>query len=131
MGYIPQSKCIWWLNGLYSKTQLYAVLKKLTPDLRTHVLKVKGWKVYSRQMKTKRKAEIIISMSDKIESYNETKSLHNDKVAKSSREYNYKIYTSKKPKKTYINGKISIVHGSEKLRLLKCSYHPKLSIDSM
>lgn len=31
------------------------------------MLKVKGWKVYSRQMKTKRKAEIIISMSDKID----------------------------------------------------------------
>ena len=37
----------------------------------------------------------------------------------------------KKLKMKQINEKISHVHGSEKLILLKCSYHPKQSTDSL
>ena len=33
-----------WLNGYKNKTHIYAVYKKPTSDLKTHRLKVRGWK---------------------------------------------------------------------------------------
>ena len=33
-----------WLNGYRNKTHTYAVYKKPTADLKTHRLKVRGWK---------------------------------------------------------------------------------------
>ena len=45
-----------WLNGYKNKTHVYAVYKKPTLDLKTHIdWKWKDGKVYSMQMESKRK----------------------------------------------------------------------------
>jgi len=47
-----------WLNGYKSKTHIYAVYKKLTSDLKTHIdLKWEDRKIYSMQMGNNRKLE--------------------------------------------------------------------------
>ena len=33
-----------WLSGYKNKTHIYAVYKKPTSDLKTHRLKIRGWK---------------------------------------------------------------------------------------
>ena len=47
-----------WLNGYKNKTHIYAVYKKPTSDLKTHVdWKWEGGKIYPMQMESKRKLE--------------------------------------------------------------------------
>ena len=53
-----QPKVTDWLNGYKSKTHIYAVYKKPTLDLKTHIdLKWEDGKIYSMQMGIKRKLE--------------------------------------------------------------------------
>ena len=55
-----------WLNGYKSKTRIYAVYKKPTSDLKTHIdWKWKDEKVYYMQMESK--AGVAVLMSDKID----------------------------------------------------------------
>ena len=42
-----------WLNGYKNKTHIYAAYKKLTSDLETQRLKVKGWRKVSQAEKSK------------------------------------------------------------------------------
>ena len=47
-----------WLNGYKNKTHIYAVYKKLTSDLKTHIdWKWEDGEIYSMQMGSKRKLE--------------------------------------------------------------------------
>ena len=48
-----------WLNGHKIKTQIYAVYKKPTSDLKTHIDWVRGWK--------QKEAGVAILISDKID----------------------------------------------------------------
>ena len=53
-----QPKDMDWLNGYKNKTHIYAVYKKFTSDLKTHI----DWKgedgnIYSMQMESERKLE--------------------------------------------------------------------------
>ena len=67
MGWMPQPKDKGWLNGYKSKIPIYAVYKKPTSDLKTHLdWKWEHGKIYSMQMGSKRKLEQR-SISDKIE----------------------------------------------------------------
>ena len=62
-----QSKDTDWLNGYKNKTHIYAVYKKPTSDLKTHIdWKWEDGKIYSMQMGSK-KAGIAIFISDKID----------------------------------------------------------------
>ena len=54
-----------WLNG-YKKTHIYAVYKKPTSDLKTHRLKLRGWKNIFHIFQQK-KAGVAILISDKID----------------------------------------------------------------
>ena len=54
-----------WLNG-YKKTHIYAVYKKPTSDLKTHRLKLRGWKNVFHANRKQKKAEVAILVSDKI-----------------------------------------------------------------
>ena len=56
-----------WLNGYKSKTHIYAVYKKPTSDLKTHRLKVRGWKNIFHANGKQKKAGVAILISDKID----------------------------------------------------------------
>ena len=56
-----------WLNGYKKKTHIYAVYKKPTSDLKTHRLKLRGWKNVFHANRNQKKAEVAILISDKID----------------------------------------------------------------
>ena len=56
-----------WLNGYKNKTHVYAVYKKPTSDLKTHRLKVRGWKNTFRANGEQKKAGVAILISDKVD----------------------------------------------------------------
>ena len=56
-----------WLNGYKNKTHMYAVYKTLTSDLKTHRLKVSGWKNIFHANGKQKKAGVAILISDKID----------------------------------------------------------------
>ena len=56
-----------WLNGYKNKTHIYAVYKKLTSDLKTHRLKVKGWKNIFHAKGKQNKPGVAVLISDKID----------------------------------------------------------------
>ena len=56
-----------WLNGYKNKTHIYVVHKKPTSDLKTHRLKVRGWKNIFHENGKQRKAGVAILVSDKID----------------------------------------------------------------
>ena len=56
-----------WLNGYKKKTHIYAVYKKPTSDLKTHRLKLRGWKNVFHANRKQKKAEVAILISDKID----------------------------------------------------------------
>ena len=55
-----------WLNGYKNKTHIYAVYKKCTSDLKTHRLKLRGWKDIFHANRKQKKAGVSIFISDKI-----------------------------------------------------------------
>ena len=65
-----------WLNGNKSKTHIYAVYKKPTSDLKTHRLKIRGWKNIFHANGKGKKVGIAI-LSDKIDL--KTKKITRDK----------------------------------------------------
>ena len=61
----PKDSLTEWIQN---KTHIYAVYKKCTSDLKTHIdWKWEDGKTYSMQMGRKRKLEVAILMSDKID----------------------------------------------------------------
>ena len=62
-----QQKDTDWLNGFKNKTHLYTVYKKPTSDLKTHRLKLRGWKNVFHANRKQKKAEVAILISDKID----------------------------------------------------------------
>ena len=62
-----QPKDIDWLNGYKNKTCTYVVYKKSTSDLKTHRLKVRGWKNIFHANGKQKKAGVAILISDKID----------------------------------------------------------------
>ena len=62
-----QSKDTDWLNGYKNKTHIYAVYKKPTSDLKTHRLKLRGWKDIFHANGKQNKAGVTILISDKID----------------------------------------------------------------
>ena len=62
-----QPKDIDWLNGYKNKTHIYAVYKKPTSDLRTHIDKVRGWQNIFHANGKQKKAGVAILISDKID----------------------------------------------------------------
>ena len=56
-----------WLNEYKNKTHIYAVYKKSTSDLKTHRLKVRGWKNIFHANRKQKKAGVAILISDKID----------------------------------------------------------------
>ena len=66
-GLNDQPKDTDWLNGYKNKTHIYAVYKKPTSDLKTHLDgKWEDGKIYSMHMKWE-KAGVAILISDKID----------------------------------------------------------------
>ena len=55
-----------WLNGYKNKTDIYAVYKKPTSDLKTRRLRVRGWKNTFHANAKQTKAGVAILISDKI-----------------------------------------------------------------
>ena len=55
-----------WLNGYKSKTHIYAVYKKPTSDLKTHRLKVRGWKNILHENGKQKKAGVAILITKQI-----------------------------------------------------------------
>ena len=55
------------MNGYKNKTHIYAVYKKLTSDLKTHRLKVKGWKNIFHAKGKQKKPGVAVLISDKID----------------------------------------------------------------
>ena len=66
-GLNAQAKDRDWLNGYKNKTHIYAVYKKLTSDLKTHRLKVKGWKNIFHAKGKQNKPGVAVLISDKID----------------------------------------------------------------
>ena len=66
-GLMLQAKDTDWLNGYKNKTHIYAVYKKPTSDLKTHRLKVRGWKNIFHANGKQKNAGVAILMSDKID----------------------------------------------------------------
>ena len=64
---MPQPKDKDWLNGYKNKTPIYAVYKKPTSDLKTHRLKLRGWKDIFHANRKQKKAGVSIFISDKID----------------------------------------------------------------
>ena len=62
-----QSKDTDWLNRYKNKTHTYAVYKKPTSDLKTHRLKVRGWKNIFHANGKQKKAGVAILVSDKTD----------------------------------------------------------------
>ena len=57
-----------WLNGYKNKTHIYAVYKKPTSGLQTHIdWKWEDGKIYSMEMGSKKKAGVAILISDKTD----------------------------------------------------------------
>ena len=56
-----------WLNEYKNRTHIYAVYKKPTSDLKTHRLKVRGWKNIFHANGKQKKAGVAILISDKID----------------------------------------------------------------
>ena len=56
-----------WLNGCKNKIHIYAVFKKLTSDLKTHIDKVRGWKNIFHANGKQKKAGVAILGSNKID----------------------------------------------------------------
>ena len=57
-----------WLNVYKNKTYIYAVYKKPSSDLTTHIrLKVRGWKNTLHENEKQQKAEVAILITDKID----------------------------------------------------------------
>ena len=56
-----------WLNGYKNKTHKYAVYKKYTSDLKTHIDWKWGWKNIFHANGKQKKAGIAILISDKID----------------------------------------------------------------
>ena len=56
-----------WLNVYKKKTHIYAVYKKPTSDLRTHIDKVRGWQNIFHANGKEKKAGVAILISDKID----------------------------------------------------------------
>ena len=67
-----QSKDIDWLNGYKNKTHLHVAYKRLTADLKTHELKVRGWKKVFHANRNWKKSGVAILISDKIDFKTET-----------------------------------------------------------
>ena len=55
------------MNGYKNKTHIYAVYKKPTSDLKTHIDKVKGWKNIFHVNGNPKKAGVAILITDKID----------------------------------------------------------------
>ena len=64
-GLILQPKDTDWLNGYKNKTHVYAVYKKPTSDLKTHRLKVRGWKNTFHANGKQKKAGVAIFIQTK------------------------------------------------------------------
>ena len=62
-----QTKETDWLNGYKNKIHISAVYKKPTSDLKTHRLKVRGWKNTFHANGEQKKAGVAILISDKID----------------------------------------------------------------
>ena len=63
-----QAKDTQGLNGYKNKTHIYAVYKKPTSDLKTHIdWKWEDGKIYPMQMGKQKKAGVVIFISDKID----------------------------------------------------------------
>ena len=63
-----QTKDTDWLKGCKNKTyNIYPVYKKPTSDLKTHKLKVRGWKNIFHENGKQKKAGVAILISDKID----------------------------------------------------------------
>ena len=63
-----QPKDTAWLNRYKSKTHIYAIYKKPTSDLKTHIdWKWEDEKIYSIQIESKKKAGVAILISDKVD----------------------------------------------------------------
>ena len=78
MGWVPQPKDKDWLNGYKNKTPIYVVYKRSTSKQGTHTdWKWRAGKRYSTQIETKRKQELAILISDKIDF--KTKAVKRDK----------------------------------------------------
>jgi len=75
----PKDRLAEWIQN---KIHMYAVYKKPTSDLKTHRVKVRGWKNIFHANEKQKKAEVGILLSDKIdfkEDYKrEGRSLYND-----------------------------------------------------
>ena len=56
-----------WLNGYKNKTHIYAVYKKPTSDLKTHIDWKWGWKNIFHANGKQKKTGVAILMSDKID----------------------------------------------------------------
>ena len=56
-----------WLNVYKNKTHIYAVYKKPTSDLRTHIDKVRGWQNIFHANGKEKKAGVAILISDTID----------------------------------------------------------------
>ena len=59
-------KDIEWLNGLKKKTHLFAAYKRLTSDVRTHRLQVKGWKSVFHLNGSQKTDRVAVLISGKI-----------------------------------------------------------------
>ena len=67
MDQMLQPKDTDWLNGYKNKTRIYAVYKKPTSDLKTHRLKVRGWKNIFHANQKQKKGRVAILISDKTD----------------------------------------------------------------
>ena len=56
MDQILQPKDTVWLNGYKNKTHIYAPYKRLTSDLETRRLKVRGWRKVFQAKRNQKKA---------------------------------------------------------------------------
>ena len=61
-----QPKDTEWENAYKNKTHIYAVYKKPTSDLKTHRLKVRGWKNIFHANGKQKKVGVAIFISEKI-----------------------------------------------------------------
>ena len=62
-----QPKDAGWLNGYKKKTHIYAICKKPTSDLKTHRLKMRGWKNIFHANGKQKKAGLATLISEKID----------------------------------------------------------------
>ena len=67
MDSVFQSKDTDWVNGYKNKTNIYAVYKKPTSDLKTHIDWKRGWKNIFHANGKQKKDGVAILISDKID----------------------------------------------------------------